>query len=91
MNPVVAESRAVPATPNVPEVLGACRSHGLSIDLGSTSYYLGRETLLSTGKGGMSRWRKVLFAFVSRNARPATAYFGLPPNRVVELGMQIDL
>jgi KUP system potassium uptake protein len=39
----------------------------------------------------MSRWRKMLFAFVSRNARPATAYFGLPPNRVVELGMQVDL
>jgi KUP system potassium uptake protein len=55
------------------------------------SYYLGRETLLSTGKSGMSRWRKALFAFVLRNARPATSYFGLPPNRVVELGMQIDL
>ena len=39
----------------------------------------------------MSRWRKMLFALVSRNARPATAYFGLPPNRVVELGMQGDL
>lgn len=39
----------------------------------------------------MSRWRKALFAFVSRNAVPATAYFGLPPGRVVELGMQIDL
>jgi KUP system potassium uptake protein len=77
--------------PNAPQVLEACKKDGLSVDLGSTSYYLGRETLLSTGKSGMSRWRKVLFAFISRNARPATAYFGLPPNRVVELGMQIDL
>jgi K+ transporter len=69
----------------------AIRGGGLSIELRSTSYYLGRETLLSTGTSGMSRWRKALFAFISRNARPATAYFGLPPNRVVELGMQIDL
>ncbi len=77
--------------PNVPRVLQACSEHGLMIDLRDTSYYLGRETLLSTGKSKMWRWRKGLFAFVSRNARPATAYFGLPPNRVVELGMQIDL
>ena len=39
----------------------------------------------------MARWRKMLFAFLSRNARPATAFFGLPPNRVVELGTQIEL
>jgi KUP system potassium uptake protein len=77
--------------PNVPQVLEACQADGLSIELRNTSYYLGRETLLSTGTSGMPRWRKALFAFISRNARPATAYFGLPPNRVVELGMQIDL
>jgi KUP system potassium uptake protein len=77
--------------PNVPQVLETCRADGLSIELRNTSYYLGRETLLPTGGSGMSRWRKALFAFISRNARPATAYFGLPPNRVVELGMQIDL
>jgi KUP system potassium uptake protein len=68
-----------------------CRGDELPIDLADTSYYLGRETLLATGRSKMSRWRKWLFAFISRNARPATAYFGLPPNRVVELGMQIDL
>ncbi|AUX21123.1 potassium transporter Kup [Sorangium cellulosum] len=78
-------------TPNAPSALEACARHGLHIDLGRTSYYLGRETLLTTGRSKMSRWRKALFAFISRNARPATAYFGLPPNRVVELGMQIDL
>jgi KUP system potassium uptake protein len=78
-------------TPNAPAVLEMCKQHGLAIDLGRTSYYLGRETLLTTGRSKMSRWRKALFAFVSRNARPATAYFGLPPNRVVELGMQVDL
>jgi len=52
---------------------------------------LGRETLLTTGESSMFRWRKTLFSFISRNARSATQYFGIPPDRVVELGMQIDL
>jgi KUP system potassium uptake protein len=78
-------------TPNVPILMVACKKHGIRHELNTTSYYLGRETLLTTGKSKMSRWRKALFAFISRNARPATAYFGLPPNRVVELGMQVDL
>ncbi|HVK65661.1 MAG TPA: potassium transporter Kup [Polyangium sp.] len=78
-------------TPHVPSLLAACKEQGLSIELQRTSYYLGRETLLPTGRSKMWKWRKDLFAFISRNARPATAYFGLPPGRVVELGMQIDL
>ncbi|MRG90732.1 potassium transporter Kup [Polyangium spumosum] len=78
-------------SPHVPSVLLACKAHGLVIDLKRTSYYLGRETLLPTGRSKMMRWRKGLFAFISRNARPATAYFGLPPGRVVEFGMQINL
>jgi KUP system potassium uptake protein len=83
-------SGAPASAPDVPRVLRACASHGLTIELGSTSYFLGRETLLPTGRSKMWKWRKSLFAFISRNARPATAYFGLPPGRVVELGMQID-
>jgi KUP system potassium uptake protein len=59
--------------------------------LDETSFYLGRETLVITGAKGMSRWRKMLFAFLSRNARPANAFFQIPPNRVVELGTQIEL
>jgi KUP system potassium uptake protein len=78
-------------TPNVLAVLAACRANGLKIDLNDTSYYLGRETLLRTGSSTMAGWRKALFAFMSRNARSATAFFGLPPNRVVEMGTQIEL
>src|SRR5512132_3880442 len=78
-------------SPEVPRALAECARFGLLMPPGSTSYFLGRETRLPTGRARMSRWRKMLFAFVSRNARPATAYFGLPPNRVVELGMQVDL
>jgi KUP system potassium uptake protein len=78
-------------TPNVPAALKLCEQHGLPIDLADTSYFLGRETLLTEGRAPMMRWRKMLFSFVSRNARPATMYFGLPADRVVELGMQIAL
>ena len=78
-------------TPHVPEILRACGRAGLRTDPGDTSFYLGRETLLTTGHSGMVGWRKALFAFMSRNARPATAFFGIPPGRVVELGMQIEI
>jgi KUP system potassium uptake protein len=78
-------------TPKVPAVLEACAILGMAIDPDTTSYYLGRESLLS-GKGkGMARWRKQLFAFTARNSMAATAYFNIPPNRVVEMGMQIEL
>ncbi len=78
-------------TPNVPDVLRQAWRQGLTTDPATTSYFLGRETLLTSGKGRMMRWRKALFAFLSRNSEPATAYFGLPPGRVVELGMQVEL
>ncbi|HLM73624.1 MAG TPA: KUP/HAK/KT family potassium transporter, partial [Polyangiaceae bacterium] len=78
-------------TPNVLEITGRSRALGVPINERDTSYFLGRETLLTTGRSKMARWRKALFAFLSRNARPATAYFRLPPNRVVEFGTQIEL
>ncbi|HSJ98589.1 MAG TPA: hypothetical protein VLC53_16055 [Myxococcota bacterium] len=78
-------------TPHVPRLLAVCLAEGLAVDLDDTSYFLGRETLLTGGPSKMARWRKLLFAFLSRNARPATQFFGLPPNRVVELGAQIEI
>jgi KUP system potassium uptake protein len=78
-------------TPNVPRMIKQCRTRGLNVKLADTSYYLGRETLLTSGTTRMAGWRKSLFSFLSRNARPATTFFGLPPNRVVELGMQVQL
>ena len=79
-------------TPNVPEILRqAADTHGVPCAPERTSYFLGRETLLATKKSGMLRWRKALFSFISRNSRSATQYFGIPADRVVELGMQIDL
>jgi len=77
--------------PNVPKILQRSEKHGLVYRANDTTYYLGRQTLLTTGKSGVARWRKMLFSFLSRNARPPSAFFNLPPNRVVELGLQIEL
>ena len=77
--------------PDVPRILARCAKHALVVNSADTTYYLGRQTLLTTGKSAVARWRKVLFSFLSRNARPPTAFFNLPPNRVVELGLQIEL
>jgi KUP system potassium uptake protein len=78
--------------PNVPEVLRqAARTAGFPARDMDVSYYLGRETLLTTGTSKLAVWRKRVFSLMSRNAQPATAFFGIPPNRVVELGTQVQL
>jgi len=74
---------------DVPKLLK--RAKGVIAEPMTTTYYLGRQTLLTTGKSRMARWRKLLFSFLSRNARPPTAFFNLPPNRVIELGLQIEV
>jgi KUP system potassium uptake protein len=78
-------------TPNVPKIMRLAACFGLPLEPTKTSFYLGRETLLINGKSRMPHWRKALFAFMSRNAANPAGYFGIPPNRVVELGAQIRL
>lgn len=78
-------------SPHVPKVLKLATEKGLPVDVYSASFFLGRETLLTTGDAPMARWRKVLFAFMSRNAWNATSFFNIPPERVVELGTQVEL
>ena len=58
---------------------------------GAISFYQSRELLLTDGDGNMATWRKKLFVFLSRLARPATGYFELPSRRVIELGIQLEL
>jgi KUP system potassium uptake protein len=78
-------------TPNVPALIDALdKTKAVPIDQDRLTYFLGRETFIAAGRG-LQRIRMRLFAVISRNALPATAYFGIPPNRVVELGMQIEL
>lgn len=77
--------------PDVPQILEACRKKGLEFDDNRTTYFLSRETIIATPKPGMSMWRERLFSYMARNAQSATAFFRLPPNRVVELGMQVEI
>jgi KUP system potassium uptake protein len=78
-------------TPDVPELLPRLARYGLVVAPNQVSYFLGRETVLPTGKGRLARWRKRLFVLMTRNAQPATAFFNLPPNRVVEVGAQVQV
>jgi KUP system potassium uptake protein len=78
-------------TPNVPQLMQKAFAAGIIPSLHPISYYLGRETLITSRKSKVLRWRKGLFAFLSRNSRSASDYFGIPPNRVVELGVQIEI
>lgn len=77
-------------TPDVKSVIAQAKKQGLQCKPMETTYYLGREQLIPTGKSKFATWRKRLFVIMSRNARSATQFFGLPPNRVVELGTQIE-
>ncbi len=63
----------------------------MSFDFQDVVYFLGRETLLVTAARGMAIWREKLFVLMSRNAGRATAYFRLPTERVIELGVQVEL
>ncbi|HET6599458.1 MAG TPA: potassium transporter Kup [Burkholderiaceae bacterium] len=78
--------------PHVPRALELAKEQGLEIRMMETTFFLGRERLIATkAKKGMAVWRERLFAFMSRNAQPATAFFHIPTGRVVELGAQVEL
>jgi KUP system potassium uptake protein len=78
--------RAELTTPQFPVI------SGLKVDLDTTTFYLARETLIPSRKrSGMMLWRDKLFSLMTRNALPATDFFRIPPERVVELGMQIEI
>jgi KUP system potassium uptake protein len=77
--------------PHVPRALRQAADLGLDIDPQNSTYFLSRNTLLPSRKPRMARWRERLFFVMTRNASRATQYFRIPPNRVVELGMQVEL
>lgn len=77
--------------PNAPEVLRRCADFGLKFREAETSYFLSRETIIPSSRSGMWSWRERLFAVMARNSQSATTFFQLPANRVVELGMQVEI
>lgn len=78
-------------TPDVPALLREAAKNGLDVDIENTTYFLGRETILALPGGNMGELEETFFAFLSRNSRAATAHFRIPPERVIEIGTQIDL
>ena len=78
--------------PNIPLVLSKCAKAGLPFDLMDTTFFLSRENIVADKRRpGMALWRDRLFAFMSRNALPATAFFQIPGNRLIELGTQVEI
>ena len=86
-------------SPDVPAVLRGLQAWGVAVRPMDTTFYLGRETLIGVpdkkpvppdAPPPLAMWRKKLFVLMNRNAQTATAFFNLPPNRVVEMGAQIQ-
>ncbi len=78
--------------PNIPLALTQCSREGLGFDMMDTTFFLSRETIVADARRpGMALWRDKLFAFLSRNAMPATAFFQIPGNRLIELGAQVEI
>jgi KUP system potassium uptake protein len=76
---------------DIPQAMELCADAGLEFELMTTSFFIARHTVVSTTGGGMAQWREALFATMSRNARDAADYFRVPPNRVIELGTQVEI
>jgi KUP system potassium uptake protein len=78
--------------PNIPQALVDCSREGMSFDLMDTTFFLSRENIVADARRpGMAHWRDKLFAYMARNALPATAFFQIPGNRLIELGAQVEI
>jgi KUP system potassium uptake protein len=77
--------------PDVPRALDLCRSHGMSFDLMQTTFFLGRETLIPASRSELRRWQAHVFIAMQAVALSATRFFRIPPNRVVEMGTQVEI
>jgi KUP system potassium uptake protein len=78
-------------SPNLPRDIGLLRGMGIAIEPMQASYFLGRETLVPSMAPRMPGWRRFLFLLLARNATPATEFFRIPSDRVVELGVRVAI
>jgi KUP system potassium uptake protein len=76
---------------DIPVALARCETKGLDFDMMDTTFFISRETVVATDRPGMPLWRDKLFAFLARNSNPATAFFRIPGNRLIELGTQVEI
>jgi len=77
--------------PDMPRLLAQCGEQGLQFEMMETSFFIARQTVISSPGAGMAPWREHLFVAMSRNARAAADYYQIPPNRVIELGTQVEI
>jgi KUP system potassium uptake protein len=77
--------------PNIPTALQSCQAKGLGFDMMDTTFFVSRETVIPSDRRGMLIWRDKLFAFLTRNGTPATAFFHIPGNRMIELGTRVEI
>ncbi len=87
----VAVSHGFMDRPDVPRALELCQAHGLRTDPARVSYFIGRETLIPTPRPPLGPVEARVFTFLSAGNLSATTYFGIPPERVVELGAQVEI
>jgi KUP system potassium uptake protein len=78
-------------TPRIDEVLRLMSASGEPVTVDQASFFLGRVTVLTGQRRELALWRKRLFSLLHFSAQPAIGYYGIPPGRAVELGMQITL
>ena len=84
-------------TPKMKHILEACRSQEINFNVAETTFVLGRETIIAEkndsrpGEVSMSLWREKLFAVMAKNAQRPTAFFRIPPNQVIEVGIQVEI
>jgi len=78
-------------SPDIPEALNQARAHGVAVDMDSTTFFLGRETLVPDEHPAMKSWRVGLYMWLASNALSPARFYRLPPGRVVELGTQISI
>jgi KUP system potassium uptake protein len=78
-------------SPNIPKALAACRPHGLIVEMMSTSFFLGRKTVVASSRKGLGHLQDQLFILLSKNAANPTDFYQIPPGRVLEMGAQVTV
>jgi KUP system potassium uptake protein len=78
-------------SPDIPEAFALARAHGLALEMDSTTFFLGRETLVAGEQPILARWRVALYMWLASNAQDQARFYHLPPGRVVELGTQVTI
>jgi KUP system potassium uptake protein len=78
-------------TPHINEVVRAAAAQGLVIHPERTTFFVGRERIVVTGKAGMAQWREHIFVFLSKHSENAADFFQLPPERVYEISQVVEM